>query len=111
MNNDLMTNLAPYYGVIRALCVGACLVISAWSFVVEKTGVSDVQKRFGTRQWPGASQPRPQITSETPRASQRVSLAPRVKRVIDAFSTQRAKGEQCFNSPRDTSNALMRKGL
>src|SRR5262245_28007414 len=73
----------------------------------KKTGVSDVQKRFGTRQWPGASQPRPQITSETPRASRRVRLASEWPRATDAFSTQRAKNEQCLESLRNVCNALM----
>ena len=73
----------------------------------KKTGVSDVQKRFGTRQWPGASQPRPQITSETPRASRRVWLASEWPRAIDAFSTQRAKNEQCSDSLRNVCNSLM----
>src|SRR5205085_3410962 len=33
---------------------------------LKKTGVSDVQKHFGKREWPGASQPRPQNNVRDP---------------------------------------------
>src|SRR4029450_5365007 len=36
----------------------------------KKRGSLTFQRRFGRRKWPGASQPLPQMTSETPRASQ-----------------------------------------
>src|SRR6186997_1586174 len=59
----------------------------------KKRGSLTAQTHFGRRQWPGASQPQPQNTSETPRASRRVWLAWSSERAIHPISTQRAKAK------------------
>ena|SRR5436190_4309457 len=72
----------------------------------KKRGSLTSQKRFGGRQWPGASQPQPQITSETPRASRRVELARPSERVFHPLSTQRAKADQCCKMLHDLTQHM-----